>query len=234
MTAKVKQFIEENIELIEQGKFREIYYKVIFNWEFKDVKELENILLQAGVEEAKLVNHVQFLSDELYDFSTMIAGNINKTTEKKIIALQGKDETGKTETLKKLIKKMMSVAQIVATEEKFIARMNNEHWDVWAIFEYEGRHIAITTRGDQECFINDNISKMEGIAAQNDFEIDVYICAIHTYGKTLDCIENKAKELGIKPHIYGKATYNCDKSPNEKNIQTQINDWQANFIFINL
>ena len=156
------------------------------------------------------------------------------TNKKQIIVLQGQDGTGKTETLKNLIQKLLLVSNKVADEGKFTSRMRNKHWDVWAIFEYEARHIAITTRGDLVGFIDDNFTKMEQIATQKGFEIDVYICATHTVGKTVKYVENKAMSLGISPHIYGKATYNCDRSPNEQNIQSQINDWQADMIFANL
>lgn len=80
---------------------------------------------------------------------------------KQVIALQGPYKTGKTATLKRLIQKLLSVAKKVADEGNFDSRMKNESWDVWAIFEYHGRYIAITTRGDAEQFISKDIRDME-------------------------------------------------------------------------
>lgn len=154
--------------------------------------------------------------------------------KKQIIVLQGQDKTGKTETLKILIQKLLSVSTKVADEGKFDSRMRNKHWDVWAIFEYQGRYIAITTRGDEVRFINNDVIDMESEARNQGFEIDTYVCATHTYGETVSYVENKAKLLKAELHFYGKATYTCPVSPNEKVLQTQINDWQAGIVFANL
>jgi hypothetical protein len=112
--------------------------------------------------------------------------------------------------------------------------MRNESWDVWAIFEYHGRYIAITTRGDEARFIDEDICKMEEVAKLRRFEIDIYICAVHSYGKTVDYMKSKAKGLGTEAQVYGKATYRCSNALNEKVLQAQINELQADFIFKNL
>jgi Cdc6-like AAA superfamily ATPase len=156
------------------------------------------------------------------------------TRKKQIIVLQGPDNTGKTATLKCLIQKLLPVAKKVADEGNFDARMRNESWDVWAIFEYHGRYIGITTRGDAEQFISKDIRDMEEAAKLNNFGIDTYICAVHSYGKTVDYIKNKAKTLGTEAQVYGKATYRCSNALNEKVLQAQINELQADFIFKNL
>ena len=164
--------------------------------------------------------------------------------KKRIIALRGENNTGKTETLKCLISKMLPVAQTIDTEKRFNARMRNKQWDVWAVFKYQEKYIAITSRGDALRFIDDDIHKIEDVASAKGFDIDTYVCAIHTLSKTLGYVENKAKALGAELHIYGKATFNCGcyASPNcncgtsvdEKNVQSQINHFQTNIIFANL
>ena len=153
---------------------------------------------------------------------------------KKIIILQGIQKSGKTQALKKLIHRLSLVGNIVASEYKFKSSMNTQKWDTWAIFEYQNRYIAITSRGDAECFIEKDFEDMEAEASIRGFTIDTYICATHTYGKTVAYVENKAQSINASLHIYKKATYTCSSNPNQATLQNQINDWQADIIFSNL
>ena len=157
-------------------------------------------------------------------------------TERKIIALQGKEKVGKTATLKKLIERLHAVATCIAQEQKWASRMKNANRDACAVFAYKGSYITITTRGDEEKFIIEDFDAMEVVAQEEGFEIDVYICAVHTKGKTIDYVETKAASIGAELHIYGKATYKCDNLSQIQLIkmQSQINELQAEWIFTNI
>ena len=58
MTSEVKKFIEDNIELIEKNNFKEVYIKAFEELSFKQVLELEESFLIAGVSEGKLSKHL--------------------------------------------------------------------------------------------------------------------------------------------------------------------------------
>lgn len=153
---------------------------------------------------------------------------------KKIIALQGKDNTGKTETLKYLLDKILVNGKAVASERNFQARMQRKNWDVWSLLEYHGKCIAITSRGDADRFIKQDFYAMEQEAKVNGKEIDIYICAVHTSGKTVDYIQRKAKTLGAPVYIYGKTLFFSSDIITQNNMRNKINNEQAQFIFDNL
>ena len=60
MNPEVKRFIEENIDLIDKGHYRELYSKAFAELSLKQFLELEESFLSAGVTEAKLSNHIDF------------------------------------------------------------------------------------------------------------------------------------------------------------------------------
>ena len=104
----------------------------------------------------------------------------------KIIALQGKCDAGKSTTLRCLIQEMMAKGFAPLGEEKpgAITRIAAGD-DLWVLFEKNDKKIAVTTRGDTQ----ENIEK-DLKAAKNyvDGAVDIFVCAAHTYGKTVDFI----------------------------------------------
>ena len=58
MRTEVKKFIEDNIELADKGMYHELYSKAFLELSLKQLLELEEIFLTAGVTEAKLSNYI--------------------------------------------------------------------------------------------------------------------------------------------------------------------------------
>lgn len=56
MDSRVKQFIEENIELIEQNKFDELYYEMALH--LAHVGRLTQVFLDSGIDPLPHMNHV--------------------------------------------------------------------------------------------------------------------------------------------------------------------------------
>ena len=62
MSPEVKNFIEDNISLVDKNNFHEFYSKAFVELSLKQVLELEEVFLTAKVAEAKLSNYVDLLN----------------------------------------------------------------------------------------------------------------------------------------------------------------------------
>ena len=105
----------------------------------------------------------------------------------KIIALQGKSNTGKTTTLKMLIRLFLENNKY-NLNPKYVKRYvlnkcNSDTGDVKCVFEYNGKRIGITTRGDTEKALARDFKN-------HFYKCDIIVCAVHTHGKTVEFIKN--------------------------------------------
>ena len=131
----------------------------------------------------------------------------------KIIALQGKCDAGKSTTLRCLIQEMMAKGFAPLGEEKpgAITRIAAGD-DLWVLFEKNDKKIAVTTRGDTK----ENIEKDLNEAAKHaGGAVDVFVCAAHTYGQTVDFIIKKAGYLNS--YFFGKI------GTDDLSLQTALN-----------
>lgn len=108
---------------------------------------------------------------------------------KKIIALYGSGKKGKTSTLKKLIEEMRKDSSFSEEEEKAEQYLND---DERIICTYKNKKIAITTGGDTEDIIKENLAFFE------EHECDILVTATRTKGKTVDYIEDYENKNNIK------------------------------------
>ena len=134
----------------------------------------------------------------------------------KIIALQGKSNTGKTRTLKILIEKMRTAKHKLINEK--IGKS-----DDWAVFEVGDKIVGISTKGDSDACINNHLAEI----IENIDALDVFICAAHTYGKTEDFVKTKS----IGDYILcGKSTFISSNNALMSSEQEKQNEWQADYL----
>ena len=129
-----------------------------------------------------------------------------------VVALQETEKKGKTDTLKRLINLFKDIGGVSLVEEKVAIK------DQWAVFDYFGKKIGITTRGESEQCIDDDFKDMG--------ECDIYVCAVHSSGKTVDLVK-KADEW----YIYGRLTLESSNKSSEPAMQYHLNDSQARMLF---
>ena len=110
---------------------------------------------------------------------------------KKIIALSGKSNVGKTQTLKLLIDKLDKVGVCKHKED-------NEHNDINRTYRYKETTISICTAGDAAYIIESNIKYFK------ENKCDIAITAVRTKGKTQLVLNSFAKELGLKVDYISK------------------------------
>lgn len=129
-----------------------------------------------------------------------------------VVALQETEKKGKTDTLKRLINLFKGIRGVSLVKEKVGIK------DQWAVFDYFGKKIGITTRGDSEQCIDNDFKDMG--------ECDIYVCAVHSSGKTVDLVK-RADEW----YIYGKLTLESSNKSIEPAMQDHLNDSQALMLF---
>ncbi len=117
----------------------------------------------------------------------------------KVIALQGRGNSGKTQTISILIDMILEHTECSDGKIELLSPKERLcFYDKECVFSYFGQKVAITTLGDDENGLNEWLKRV-------DFEFgeaDIYICACHTRGKTLDFL---LKRFGNENLIlYGK------------------------------
>lgn len=110
---------------------------------------------------------------------------------KKIIAISGKSNVGKTQTLKLLIDKLDKVGVCKHKEVK-------EFNDIKRTYKYKETIISICTAGDAAYIIESNIEYFK------NHNCDIAITAVRTKGKTQLVLNSFAKELGLKVDYISK------------------------------
>ena len=133
-----------------------------------------------------------------------------------VIVLQGKGKRGKSTTLRKLIE--------ILTKENAekIGKLENERRksDTWAVFDYNGRIIGITTSGDNE----DELKPV--IEYELPENCDIIVCASRTKGSSVDYINDHfKKDLIIWLGRFSASSDNKDFNIDE--LQKSTNEWQA-------
>ena len=129
-----------------------------------------------------------------------------------VVALHETEKKGKTDTLKRLINLFKEIGGVSLVKEKAAIK------DQWAVVDYFGKKIGITTRGDSEQCINDDFEDMG--------ECDIYVCAVRCSGKTVDLVK-RADEW----YIYGRLTLESSNKSSEPAMQEHLNDSQARMLF---
>ena len=110
---------------------------------------------------------------------------------KKIIALQGDKDTGKSETIGILLDEMRNNRYTVVQDKK----RKNSH-DFFVILMKNGKKIGLSTYGDIKRMI------IEKIEIFIQFECDIIICACHRKGKTVEAIKGVK---GYTPEFVSKS-----------------------------
>ena len=107
---------------------------------------------------------------------------------KRIITLQGKSDTGKTETLKILIDKLSKIYPV--TIFKKIHDKKSE--DLVVEVELKDKKLGITTRGDSRYYLERDFRKLG--------DCDLYVCASRTKGATIDFLDEQTNSgiLSVK------------------------------------
>ena len=140
---------------------------------------------------------------------------------KKVIILQGNENTGKTATLKIVIKMLLkNNAKLLVFSKNFGLWLHDypRVGDIWAIIEYNGEFIFITTRGDYPKCIQADFDSALQITNLSLRDIDVFICAAHT-DKQVEKVFNR-KGLSMPNSII----INKNPSPTKANDTTDANE----------
>ena len=157
----------------------------------------------------------------------------------KVIVLQGKDNVGKSSTLRELLNTLNMQPQLftlVAAEDNNLLHRLSNKGDVWAIFKNikTNKIIGITTRGDSAgCIVADfnTMKKQVQCKVKDKLDCDIYVCAAHLYGKTIDCIVSRFGYQNV--YFYGRIEIN-DSVYNFDIIRKNLNIRDANMLYKNL
>ncbi len=126
---------------------------------------------------------------------------------KKIIALSGRSNTGKTQTLKLLMHKLDEFGECIERNE-------NENTDRNRTYLYRGIKISICTGGDTDFIIESNIKYFE------QTNCDIAITAVRTKGRTRTFLNKFADKNNLKVKYINKTIdgINADKI-NQKQVE---------------
>ncbi|MCQ2552813.1 MAG: hypothetical protein MJ150_00720 [Clostridia bacterium] len=126
-----------------------------------------------------------------------------------IIALRGKSNTGKTETLKLLID--------LICQEDLIARIDRKS-DSYAVAKIDGRKVGIITAGDDVRTIERYIKYLLEI----EKKIDILVIACHA-GKTSDYLGSMYKKVSYIENAYFDEKH--------KKLANSLHQEMAHYIF---
>lgn len=135
--------------------------------------------------------------------------------DKRIIALQGKGNTGKTTTLLQLI-------SVIECKGYKIYVKKPHRTEKVVVADINGITVGITTRGDnKECL-------------KTDFAVlgkcDLYVCACRSSGETVDFLNGEAGNGTVTYH--GKWYVNSSSGGKEENADREAaNERQASMLF---
>lgn len=102
-----------------------------------------------------------------------------------LLVLWGKANSGKSETISKLIDMMIDLGYKFAESDD-----SQDKIDRWFVFEIDGKRIGITTGGDDRKHIQKDMERMG--------KCDIYVAASHIKGQTVKLFKN----LFSKENIY--------------------------------
>ena len=118
---------------------------------------------------------------------------------RKIIVLVGKSSTGKTQTLKYLIQKMILTRKCKLFDHSsdfsfkltnYTIDKNGNMPDVWVKFCVEGKHIAVMTMGDSPAAVIGFFEKHVRL------DCEVFVCACHDTQRAKDALSQKLQGYG--------------------------------------
>jgi hypothetical protein len=170
MNPIVKKFIEDNIELIDNSKFRELYCKAFVDLKYRQILELDDVLLSADVTRSKHSDYFPI----------------------RFLVLCGASNTGKTYTLKRLIQLLLADPSFRLLDccNDFYSKLydykrkpGKDMPDVWAIFCHKGTHIVVTTRGDSPSV---TVNEFE----RHKLGCDIFVCACHNTARSVNTLKN--------------------------------------------
>lgn len=124
----------------------------------------------------------------------------------KIIALYGRSNTGKTATLKKLIK-TLEKSSVVHEDSRDYAK-----GDRCCVLEYMGKKVGVTSAGDDSGILEKAFDFMVG------YNCDLYICATHTKGKTVRFVEKLTENGMLMWHSKWKVSKRENKEYQNLNV----------------
>lgn len=124
----------------------------------------------------------------------------NKT---KILALWGKSNNGKSETILRLVGLLINVGAEIINVKK--VRVNAK--DKWFVLKYKNKLIGITPRGDTRKLLKEDFDNFK--------DCDICICATHTSGATVKFIEENYHHDNI--YWLRKASFSIGTNYKEKN-----------------
>ncbi len=136
------------------------------------------------------------------------------------IVLKGASNTGKTNTLKCLIKLLLNdpAFKLFDCCRDFCAKMQNNVSDVWAKFCYRGIHILITTMGDSP-------SDTGAFIKKHSLGIDIFICACHDTPHAQQKITQTFKDINVSDVVFVDKKVANDKK-NEQ-VWMPVNEAEA-------
>ena len=140
----------------------------------------------------------------------------------KIIALWGKDSTGKTPSIKLFYKKLLKNG---AEELLYIDEYDGvKYEDFYAIVSFKGKTIGVTSYGDNGNVLVDPFKEF------NNYNCDIVITACRvreTEKGSVKFIKNQNSEIIYVEKIYIE---NADELPDKDEFIEKINDRQADIL----
>lgn len=171
----------------------------------------------------------------------------------KVIALRGKCNTGKSDSLKRLIQmfsckdaKILAFGLLQPVNKDDVPKITSDiticaqtapsfNGDIFAVIDYKGVCIGISTQGDDRYWLEKAYERIcSSIEETTPKEIpDIFVCAIRSYGGTNDFIADVCTELPVI--VYDKASIdtigNADNFGAIEAEQTKLNCIQAKILF---
>lgn len=132
----------------------------------------------------------------------------------KIVALCGKGQTGKTQTINFLVDYFMENQSEILFKE----RAGREKHDKRCILIYNGKIFGITTRGDDEPSLKEDFNWFK-----KQSEIDYIICATRSKGKTCNFV---ARQANVNDIYWLSKTAFWDCYMDNKNCSDEVKEQQ--------
>ena len=126
----------------------------------------------------------------------------------KVITLQGKSNTGKSKTLKKVVKLFKEkYGEPLLHSLKYTYSLTIDYFDDWVVYEVNGKFIVIITAGDRKEYIEDiynGIHEKYEKKYKNKLNVDILLVASHNNYKMnewLNAISDNNVEVFTKEKL---------------------------------
>ena len=104
---------------------------------------------------------------------------------KRVIVLRGTENTGKTQTIKKVYELMLAKYQVTRVHEKIYKR------EITCVLLVNNKKIGIESQGDPNSRLRRNLEYFV------DINCEIIICATRTYGQTVDAVNTLSDNYEI-------------------------------------